>query len=553
MLDNAILSSLLRPLVSSVAPPQPMPNPMNNTPHPLAIQAATLLQHELTHTYAALRDFFAPGAGKMFGVLVVRDAQENLGFISAFSGMMNGKWNIDGFVPPVFDLQAQQSFLPTGQQALQAMDTALQRLLQSKQSQALQQRMDKLNQQREQALQHMSATHQIAKAKRRQQRQHLSSLPAEQHAQTMAALALASQHDKRERINAKQLWLAKIEAAQQQLDTCEQHIHNKKMQRAELSRQLQQRVFAGYQLHNFLGEHKALTACFGAQQPPAGAGDCAAPKLLHFAQQHRLHPLALAEFWWGASHPADIRHHGHFYAACSGKCRPILPFMLQGISLEPEPVYGLNIDPHLPDIVYEDDDILVVNKPAGLLSAPGKSVRDSVLTRMGQRYPQCPDLRLVHRLDMGTSGLLMLAKTQAANKHLQRQFIQHQVEKHYVALLSKPLNVDATQGEIDLPMRLDWDNKPRQMVCAKHGKPASTHWELLGNEGDVARVCFSPHSGRTHQLRVHAAHPHGLNAPIVGDGLYGQDGQRLMLHAQSLVFTHPRNFTRIHLTTATPF
>lgn len=296
-----------------------------------------------------------------------------------------------------------------------------------------------------------------------------------------------------------------------------------------------------------------MPGLFAGGLPPAGAGDCAAPKLLQYASLHELRPLALAEFWWGASPSTGVRNHGQFYPSCRGKCRPILPFMLRGLNVAPEPCFGRAIATAMLEIIHEDEALLVVNKPAGLMSAPGREVEDSVLYRLQQRGSGQPELMLVHRLDMATSGLLLVAKNKQAQQYLQRQFIRHRVEKQYEALIARRLPPGIHAGLIDLPLRVDLDDRPRQMVCIEHGKPAITRWQVAGREGETTRVYFEPQTGRTHQLRVHASHQDGLGAPIVGDALYGLPDTRLMLHAKRLAFVHPLTRERMVFELPAPF
>lgn len=533
--------------------PTIMPSPFSSDPHPLAEQACRILQQCLPTTCEQGSDDDSAAVGKMFGVLLVRESSGAVGFLSAFSGMMNGAWQLPGFVPPMFDPAEQDSFLPAGYDELAQFTQKLQQLEDAMQQSGLAQKITHMQQQRDQAVATLKQQHKIAKAQRKQQRLALQQ-PSRcaEYKTEMAALALASQHHKREAINCSAHWHEKIQLLQQQLEALEQQIKQIKEARAQKSRGLHLQVFASYQLRNNLGEQQGISHFFEGM-PPAGSGDCAGPKLLHYAHQHQLQPLALAEFWWGASPSTGIRHHGHFYPACRGKCLPILPFMLRGLAVEDEPDYAQVVDASEPRLVYEDDSILLINKPAGLMSAPGKSLKDSVITRLRLRYPDCPSLKLIHRLDMATSGLLLLAKTVQANKFLQKQFIQRNVEKRYEALISRRLPLEPNQGDIDLPLHLDIDDRPRQLVCHQHGKSAQTHWQLIKHEGETSRVYFYPRTGRTHQLRVHAAHRDGLNAAIVGDALYGTSAQRLMLHAQYLRFKHPLSRQYMEFELPAPF
>jgi tRNA pseudouridine32 synthase/23S rRNA pseudouridine746 synthase len=272
------------------------------------------------------------------------------------------------------------------------------------------------------------------------------------------------------------------------------------------------------------------------QTPPAGAGECAAPKLLQYAFLHQLQPICMAEFWWGKSPNSEVRLHEQFYPACRGKCEPILAHMLEGISLEKNPMLEQATVKKIP-IIYEDDYLLLVNKPPDFLSVPGKELKDSVYERIRLQYPTASGPLLVHRLDMSTSGLLLIAKSEEIYKHLQSQFIRRVVKKSYSALLNGI--VDETEGAISLPLRVDLEDRPKQLVCYEHGKNAFTKYKILAYENGKTRVQFFPITGRTHQLRVHAAHQLGLNCPIVGDDLYGTKGERLCLHAQWIQFKHP--------------
>ena len=330
----------------------------------------------------------------------------------------------------------------------------------------------------------------------------------------------------------------------------------------QLSQELQTWLFHQYQLLNARGEVKDLVDIWQEYYnrpkllrkyplPPGGTGDCFAPKLLQYAYQQGLKPLCMAEFWWGATTKTELRHHLNYYPACRGKCKPILTWMLQGLDVDPDPeLLGLQ-QMELP-VVYEDEWLVVVDKPSGLLSVPGRIGQYSVETIMQQRYPGCV---VAHRLDMGTSGLLIVAKTQEVYHTLQEQFVKHQVKKKYLAVLEEPNSLNTksipntpilSQGRISLPLRPDPMNRPRQLVDLEHGKRAVTDYEFLSERV----VALWPQTGRTHQLRIHCAHPDGLGRPIVGDELYGtrQKDQRLMLHAAELWFQHPVTYQSMHIT-----
>lgn len=318
-------------------------------------------------------------------------------------------------------------------------------------------------------------------------------------------------------------------------------IEHLKEERKTRSMALQQWIFRQFHLRNALGEEQDICRIFeetAHRNPPAGTGECAAPKLLQHAYLHNLRPLAMAEFWWGDSPKGEIRRHGHYYPACRHKCEPILNYMMQGLDIEPNPLLTSNTDDTQLETVYEDEYLLVVNKPAGMLSVPGKTGQASVLSILQERYPEATGPILVHRLDMDTSGLLLAAKDKNTHTQLQMQFEGRSVKKRYIALLEGTPQDKEPKGFIRLPLRPDFDNRPYQMVDFEYGKPAVTRYEIL-ELSTRTRIAYYPETGRTHQLRVHSAHPDGMNCPIVGDPLYGQPSDRLCLHAEYLEFRHP--------------
>ena len=328
-----------------------------------------------------------------------------------------------------------------------------------------------------------------------------------------------------------------------------------KQERKAMSEALQERIFRLFVVRNARGESLDLIEVFNRYygedagvMPPAGAGECCGPRLLQCAYLNALTPLCMAEFWYGNSPVGEVRHHGQFYPACSSKCKPILTFMLQGLDVEPNPLETASSAPI--KVLYEDDWLMAVDKPAGMLSAPGKLDVES-LPQLLMRERPGEQLHVVHRLDMATSGVLLLAKSMEMCTTLQRMFAARQVSKCYVAWLQG--NVASDAGTIGLPLRPDFDHRPFQVVDEAQGKEAITRYEVVERRDGLTLVRFYPLTGRTHQLRVHAAHRCGLNAPIVGDPLYGTPGARLMLHAQSLTFTHPVTAHRITITAPAPF
>ncbi|MCF6236028.1 MAG: RluA family pseudouridine synthase [Gammaproteobacteria bacterium] len=535
-------------------PPQPadlpliFPSPFNNTPHAIAKKASEQLQDLLNNQFNCPHDFDAPEGGKMFGVLVVKDQNNNIGFLSGFSGMLAGKWRWPGFVPELFDLVERDSFLPAGEAALADFTSQIFELQSSQKYRDLQKQLKQQEQERDAAWLLLKQSHKARKALRDEQRKALQNNDA-----LFTELARESQQDKRELKDIKTEWIARLVSIQVPLNQIDGKIERLKKARAELSSKLHKQVFSTYRLTNFFGEQQEVSTFYKGQKPPGGAGDCAAPKLIQYANRHHLLPLALAEFWWGASPKEGVRHHGFYYPSCRGKCWPILPFMLQGLDVQPPTELVKAIGENEPVAVYEDDDLFVVNKPHGLLSVPGKEVQDSVLTRLQKRYPKATGALLVHRLDLSTSGLLLVAKNSETHKALQKQFLKRTIKKRYVAVLSKELPEDQSQGVIELPLRVDIDDRPRQCVCFTHGKLAKTHWKVIERKRGRTRVYFYPVTGRTHQLRVHASHKDGLNTPIEGDELYGAESERLLLHAERLIFIHPATGQRIEVRVAAPF
>lgn len=348
-------------------------------------------------------------------------------------------------------------------------------------------------------------------------------------------------------------WKLRQRKIEEERKAAEKHIVELKTLRRQKSDALQRWLFHHFLMLNGRGESQDLIAIRDGEIPPAGSGECCEPKLLQYAFQHGLRPVSMAMFWWGESPRGEIRHHLQFYPACNGKCKPILRWMLQGIEVDANPLESEEEDDRLAaqlKVIYEDDDICVICKPAGMLSVPGKSGRMSVLSLMQQRYPDTDSPLIVHRLDMATSGLMVIAKTLTAYHNLQQQFAKHEISKRYVAVLSRPLSKDIPQeGTISLPLRPDLDDRPRQVVDYDYGREAVTIYNKVADD----RLWLWPKTGRTHQLRVHCAHQFGLNDPIKGDTLYGTVSDRLYLHAEQLTFQHPTKGRQMNFTVKAPF
>ncbi len=444
---------------SSVPPapelPTRFPSPFDRSAvHPMARRAAEDLLATLKSAGAEPWGLERPGGGKMFGVLVVGAPDGTVGYLRAFSGMLDGRWEVAGWAPPAFDVAMRDAVWIDGEAAMR---------------------------------------------------------------------------------------LLAFDAT-----------------RVALSRELLPLIQDGYHFANARGEIRSLRDLFAPGEPPGGAGDCAGPKLLAHAYRLGVRPLALAEVWWGAPPRSGDRHAGSYYPACRGKCAPILAHMLLGLPADPAPVFGGDaIAESEPAVVYEDAEIVIVDKPCGLLSVPGRSrlLQDSVMTRLRARYPDATGQLVVHRLDLDTSGLLLAAKDRLTFSALQRLFSLRAITKRYVAWLDG--EVPGEQGVIDLPLRLDVDDRPRQIHDPEHGKAAVTTWQVLDRGEGRTKVALTPLTGRTHQLRVHASHPLGLNTPIVGDRLYGrtapEPGDRLMLHAEVLAFVHPGSGAVVRVERPAPF
>ncbi|USD35081.1 MULTISPECIES: RluA family pseudouridine synthase [Vibrio] len=539
------LFTLFKAPIDGYSLPDKFTFPFFYQPHPLCELAAQELQEHLVaqtdwqHNFGV--DGNSKGTGKMFGVLLVQSPDGKIGYLSAFSGKIADQNLLPGFVPPVFDMLTEESFFRAETAEIMAANQKFNQLKSNPRIAELTEQINLLTSEYQQQEQLQRDAMITGRAERKAQRKLAeSSLAGEALQNRLDELAKQSIAEKNVLKYLKLEWDEKIAVLQHELDELNTSLNALKEQRKTLSNTLQNKLFDNYRFLNIRGEEKSLNAIFkptSAPVPPAGAGECAAPKLLHFAFKHGFKPLALAEFWWGASPKSEVRQHGKFYPSCHSKCFPILGHMLEGMTVDDNPLEENWAEGKELEILFEDEAMVVVNKPSGLLSVPGKTIKDSAYTRLQQRYPDVEGPFVIHRLDMATSGLLVFALTKRANKNLQKQFISRSVQKRYVALLEG--KVSQTSGQIDLPMRGDPDDRPRQLVCFEHGKPAETYWELIETRDGHSKLYLYPKTGRTHQLRVHCAHHLGLNLPMVGDGLYGQRADRLHLHAQRLEIEHP--------------
>lgn len=545
--------------INSVIVPGRFPFVFTSEPHLLCRIAAgelqkTISEQEGWNSLFGL-DGWRAGVGKMFGVLVVQAEDGKLGYLAGFSGAIDGRNEFPGFVPPVFDLLNPKGFFKIGEQQLNELNTAIRKLERSEELEQAKDRIRFLEDEMRLMLADWRARMKVGKKERKEQRIRAEAkLTGKDLEDRLEELNRISQLEKIEYKKAVATQARNIDQAKELLDGLLNPILALKQKRKEQSARLQFEIFDQFRLLNLKGEVQTVPEIFrawGEEIPPAGAGDCAGPKLLQYAFQQKLKPIGLAEFWWGVSPKSEVRKHTQFYPPCRSKCVPIMTHMLKYLDMEPDPLADKMKTPTALEILFEDKWLMVVNKPEQFLSVPGKEVADSVQQRVRQMRPEAEGPLLVHRLDMATSGVLLIAKDSETHKELQSQFIKRTTRKRYVAVLDGLLKED--RGVIDLPLRVDLDNRPQQLVCFEHGKSARTQWEAIARENGKTRVAFYPVTGRTHQLRVHAAHPEGLNMPIVGDELYGTSADRLYLHAEYLEIVHPQTGERIGFTAPLPF
>ncbi|MEG5065977.1 pseudouridine synthase [Microcoleus sp. B3-A4] len=513
--------------------------------------------------------------GKMYGILLVEMPSGEQGILKAFSGLLNGCSILEGWVPPIPGRERvafEEARTLTQLEAMKQELIALNQLPQRQEYEALFREF-------EVQMQVLSDRHRNCKQQRDEKRQLLCQTLA---AETLEiALEQLNQESRLEKIERRQLKRQRDETLQplkQLIEAADRRMRALKQQRKELSRELQTQMHAAYTLVNFLGKSRSLSSLMPTNSIPTGTGDCCAPKLLHYAAVQNLKPLAMAEFWWGP--PSGDKIQGEFYGACGDRCQPLMGFLLSGLAQNPIVsnineglTGGLEAQPLLPTsnniscgtgilpvtqmlpIIYEDKWLIAVNKPSGLLSVPGRYFenQDSVFSRLRNLLPDSLNLIVVHRLDGETSGILLLARDKETSSQLRQQFAKKQVHKVYEAVLSGTVKIEA--GTIDLPLRGDPENRPYQQVNWECGKPSVTRFQVMAREGNCDRVEFLPLTGRTHQLRVHAADVRGLGIPILGDRLYGcrAAAKRLHLHARELSFKHPQLGERLYLQAETPF
>ena len=516
-------------------------DPFRYIPHPAVQMAAGIVIQDLSEQIEQkiLPKEVCKGFqdGKMLGVLVVR-TETGIGYIKAFSGGVGGHSNLAGFVPPIFDLLEPSGHFKIQEAEISRINRSISELQSSHTLKDLKIKLASTESEREIELERMRTD--MAESKRKREEQRTAGCDNE----TSQTLIRQSQYEKAELKRLKVFWEEKIKTIQAQIAESESKISKLRSLRAAMSDELQEWIFHQYIVHNALGESSSILDIFKINgiTPPGGTGDCAAPKLLEYAYRNGLEPLAMGEFWYGASPDTAVRTHGHFYPSCTSKCGPLLGYMLKGLEIEAESSGHI----YAPEVLYEDEALIIVSKPSGMPSVPGLDGKLSVQESLGEIYA-------VHRLDMDTSGILVFAKNSEAAINLRRQFEEHTVSKTYRALLNTNPDTDLTvgdKGRIELSLSPDYDERPRQKVDFRQGKLAITEYEVIGIRTDGSiDILFHPITGRTHQLRVHAAHHLGLSHPIKGDRLYGgslSEG-KLCLHAYRISFTHPTSGERIEI------
>jgi len=532
--------------VSLIKLPAQLNFPFYYDVHPLCEIAANQVQHfletndKLEHNFGLENNSDLLPIGKMFGVLIVENKGE-LGFLAAYSGKLANSNSVAFFVPPVFDMLTDNGYFLRKEEELNAINREIQTLEHNTDLKDLIKKLTDLAETAKLEIDSFKEKVKINKQSRKQDRTLKKDLLSnDEYQQFEADLIKQSLYDKHLLKELTGNFETELNSIKKEISILTDQIEILKNLRKTKSNALQNWLFTNYTFLNAESEEKSLLDIFKTalhSQPPAGAGECCAPKLFQYAYKNNLKPIALAEFWWGQSPKSEVRKHKQFYPSCWGKCEPILSHMLKGLQVDENPFLQNPAKDKELEIIYDDPYLVVINKPAEFLSVPGINISDSVYERIKNRYPQATGPLIVHRLDMSTSGLMVLAKNKDTHENLQKQFIKRKVKKSYIALLDGLIESDS--GKIELPLRVDLDDRPRQVVCYEYGKMGVTEFKVLSKTENSTRIQYFPITGRTHQLRVHSAHKSGLNAPIKGDDLYGTKANRLHLHAHTLEFFHP--------------
>ncbi len=556
--------------------PERMNNPLDYEPHPLCIAACKELQAYLAERKDWREEI---DKGKMFGVLIVKKNDKEMGYLAAYSGQIGGRSDWKGFVPAVFDYLQPDGYFKTHEAKITELNQRIAHLINNPEIKETERILNKLHKVQEHKLNLHKMQITEAKAKRDARRQEASLHPDTKGLtpEEEQAMIKESQFLKAELRRFKKL-ISQKTPLEEMYDNYQKGLQEIKQLRKSDSDELQKWLFSQFKMLNDKGESKDLLEIFkefNQMVPPAGSGECCEPKLLQYAFEHGLKPIQMAMFWWGESPKEEIRHHLHFYPACNGKCKPILHWMLPADVFE-----QASADAYIynkVEILYEDQELAVIHKPEGMLSVPGKDAQQpSIYSWARKQFPEATGPLIVHRLDMATSGLMVIAKTEFAYHRLQEQFTSHQVQKRYVAIVcckdkDMAQRIKDAAKMISLPLMPDYLDRPRQIVNHEQGKEAITEYEVLGSEErrvkseefnsaanhevqssnlkvQCIRLALYPKTGRTHQLRVHCAHREGLDAPILGDPLYGNvKADRLYLHAEAITFKHPLTGKEIHI------
>lgn len=507
---------MFRTIETDLEKPSKFTYPFYYRPHPLAVLACNDFQKQIPkqnwgHDFEAI--------GKMFGILVCQDQHGKLGYLAAVSGKLLHSNTDEILVPPIaknVDDTNDKILVEKINSKIDNIENSLELI---KLTQSYQKTHTKLSEE----LKTLQNEKRLAKMQRKIKRE---------SGEDDKKLNAESIFYKRKIKDFKQSMNALLKVIQDKIDKFKFQVENLKLKRNQILNELQFKKFDEYKFLNIKNKQKSLYKIFADSTPPSGAGDCAAPKLLQYAFENKLKPICMAEFWWGAPHKSAIRKHLQYYPACRSKCEPILNHMLDGLEVEENPMLTNYGEGKEIEILFEDEDLIVINKPEGLLSVPGKMITDSVASRFS-------DCQIIHRLDQETSGIMILAKNKNSHKKLQEQFINRSIKKTYCAIIVG--RVSSTTGSINLPLRVDLDHRPRQLVCYDYGKKAITDYKVIKENEEITYIEFYPKTGRTHQLRMHAAHSQGLAAPIKGDTLYGTPEKRLYLHASQINFVHPKS------------
>ncbi len=517
--------------IGGILPPTKFTFPFDYIPHSLCVFAAKQIQEML-----CANEWLNIEAqkGKMFGVLVVENDRGEIGFLMGFSGLLGGMNVIDGFVPPVYDLLDETGFFKEGERELSEMTNRVEAIRNDAEYMSISESILRKEQE-------FVKWKELVKAEMKKSKNARDKFRKENegNVSVIEKLTKESQFEKAEYNREKKKTENDIQLLKEKALVFENALVELKNRRKKKSIDLQKRLFACYKLKDGRGEEKTILDIFtdyNGQLPPAGTGECAAPKMLQYAYKNGLKPLCMAEFWIGKSLKGEVRKEGNYYASCQSKCYPLLTYMLQGVEVEEDPKLNSSCGIE-PKIVWEDEWLIVVDKPSGMLSVPGKISVRNVYDWAKNKWCDIEDPVIVHRLDMATSGLMILAKKKLVYEKLQKMFVERKIAKKYMALLEGVL--ESEEGEISLPLRVDVEDRPRQMVDFECGKRAVSKYRVIEVKNGRTLVELQPLTGRTHQLRVHCASELGLKCPIVGDALYGKHGERLCLHAAYLKFKHP--------------